>query len=86
MKRSCLAFLALLLAGAGMLWADQTTSAVQQALKEIHQRFDLTNMVVAPMAVVTYFGPVVVLAISNVESKRAERAACRAAAGTSRAG
>jgi peptidoglycan hydrolase-like protein with peptidoglycan-binding domain len=34
MKRSCLAFLALLLAGAGLLRADQTTSAVQQALKD----------------------------------------------------
>ena len=34
MKRSCLAFLALFLAGAGMLRADQTTSAVQQALKD----------------------------------------------------
>src|SRR6476660_9028629 len=34
MKRSCFAFLALLLAGAGVLRADQTTSTVQQALKE----------------------------------------------------
>jgi peptidoglycan hydrolase-like protein with peptidoglycan-binding domain len=34
MKRNWLAFLALLLAGAGMLRADQTTSAVQQALKD----------------------------------------------------
>ena len=34
MKRSCFAFLALLLAGAGVLRADQTTSMVQQALKE----------------------------------------------------
>ena len=34
MKRSWLAFLAFLLAGAGMLRADQTTSAVQQALKD----------------------------------------------------
>src|SRR6187399_3014235 len=34
MKRSCFAFLALLLAGAGVLRADQTTSAVQQALKD----------------------------------------------------
>jgi peptidoglycan hydrolase-like protein with peptidoglycan-binding domain len=32
-KRICFAFLALLLAGAGALRADQTTSAVQQALK-----------------------------------------------------
>lgn len=34
MKRSCFAFLVFLLAGAGMLRADQTTSKVQQALKE----------------------------------------------------
>jgi peptidoglycan hydrolase-like protein with peptidoglycan-binding domain len=34
MKRSCLAFLFLFLAGAGLLRADQTTSAVQQALKD----------------------------------------------------
>jgi len=34
MKRSCFAFLALLLASAGALRADQTTSMVQQALKE----------------------------------------------------
>src|SRR3979409_1068913 len=34
MKRSCFAFLALLLAGAGVLRADQTNSMVQQALKE----------------------------------------------------
>ncbi|MGH8091853.1 MAG: peptidoglycan-binding domain-containing protein [Chthoniobacterales bacterium] len=34
MKRSCLAFLALLLAGAGALRADQITAAVQQALRE----------------------------------------------------
>jgi peptidoglycan hydrolase-like protein with peptidoglycan-binding domain len=34
MKRSWFAFLALFLAGAGLLRADQTTSAVQQALKE----------------------------------------------------
>src|ERR1043165_3146708 len=34
MKRSCFAFLALLLAGAGGLRADQTTSTVQQALKD----------------------------------------------------
>ncbi len=34
MKRSWLSFLAFLLAGAGMLQADQTTSAVQQALKD----------------------------------------------------
>lgn len=34
MKRSCFAFLALLLAGAGGLRADQTTSTVQRALKD----------------------------------------------------
>ena len=34
MKRSCFAFLALLLAGSGTLRADQTTSMVQEALKE----------------------------------------------------
>lgn len=34
MKRSCFVFLSLLLAGAGALRADQTTSAVQQALKD----------------------------------------------------
>ena len=34
MKRSCFAFLALLLASAGVLRADQTTSRVQEALKE----------------------------------------------------
>lgn len=34
MKRSCFALLALLLASAGALRADQTTSMVQQALKE----------------------------------------------------
>ena len=34
MKRSWLAFLAFFLAGASLLLADQTTSAVQQALKE----------------------------------------------------
>jgi len=34
MKRSWLSFLVFLLAGAGMLQADQTTSAVQQALKD----------------------------------------------------
>jgi peptidoglycan hydrolase-like protein with peptidoglycan-binding domain len=34
MKRSWLAFLTFLLAGAGLLRADQTTSAVQQALQE----------------------------------------------------
>jgi len=34
MKRSCLAFFALLLTGAGALRADQTTSAVQQVLKD----------------------------------------------------
>lgn len=34
MTRSCFAFLAFLLAGASMLRADQTTSMVQQALKE----------------------------------------------------
>lgn len=34
MKRSCFAFLALLLAGGGVLRADQTTSVVQQALKD----------------------------------------------------
>jgi peptidoglycan hydrolase-like protein with peptidoglycan-binding domain len=34
MKGSCFAFLALLLAGAGGLRADQTTSTVQEALKE----------------------------------------------------
>lgn len=34
MKRSCFAFLILLLAGVGLLRADQTTSMVQQALKE----------------------------------------------------
>jgi peptidoglycan hydrolase-like protein with peptidoglycan-binding domain len=34
MKRIVFAFLALLLAGAGVLRADQTTSAVQQALKD----------------------------------------------------
>lgn len=34
MKRSCLLFVILLLAGAGWLRADQTTSAVQEALKD----------------------------------------------------
>jgi peptidoglycan hydrolase-like protein with peptidoglycan-binding domain len=34
MKRSCFAFLVLLLAGGGVLRADQTTSTVQQALKD----------------------------------------------------
>ena len=34
MKKCCLAFLALLLATAGALQADQITAAVQQALKE----------------------------------------------------
>ena len=34
MKRSCFAFLALVLASAGALRADQTTSTVQQALKD----------------------------------------------------
>ena len=34
MKRSCLAFLTLLLVGAGLLRADPTTSAVQEALKD----------------------------------------------------
>jgi peptidoglycan hydrolase-like protein with peptidoglycan-binding domain len=34
MKRSCFAFLALFLVGGGVLRADQTTSTVQQALKD----------------------------------------------------
>ena len=34
MKRICFALFALLLAGAGTMWADQTTATVQQALKD----------------------------------------------------
>ncbi len=34
MKRSCLLLVIFLLAGTGLLRADQTTSAVQQALKD----------------------------------------------------
>jgi hypothetical protein len=34
MKRSCFAFLVFLLAGAGVLRADQVISAVQKALKD----------------------------------------------------
>jgi O-antigen/teichoic acid export membrane protein len=41
------------------------SGAALRAHLEAWQRFDLTNAVVAPMAVVTYFGPVVVLALTD---------------------
>src|SRR5712691_6096840 len=34
MKRTCFAFVALLLVGASSLWADQTTATVQRVLKD----------------------------------------------------
>jgi O-antigen/teichoic acid export membrane protein len=41
------------------------SGAALRAHLEAWQRFDLTNAVVAPMAVVTYFGPVLVLTLTD---------------------